>query len=415
MCKQLSLCLLGIMTAALAGGCCLTGGSNSWTAKHGVAPTYVRNQATVEAAAGKVAASRPLPAAEMGVVRGQDGLDAGLFTVPSWDTIKKSPLVNNALKVVGRDHNERLAQQQFKDAEAAFAEKKYAEAAKLYRKAANHWSDSVIEEDALFMLGDCYFFQDKYPDASDTYAELLKKYDNSRHLDKVVLRQFKLAQYWLELQHYAPRNTLNPNVFDHSRPIWDTRGNALKAFESVRLYDPTGPLADDSVLRTANEHFMNDRFDDADYFYNLLRSEYPKSEHLINAYLLGLRAKLRKYDGPMYDSTSLIEAEELIDQMLSQFPNELGKERERVIQAGKAVRAQMAQREYEMAEFYCGTKHYGAAIVYFNNTIKDFPETQFAEMSRQRIEEVKDLPPNPPQRLKWLAKLFPGQSKRVLK
>lgn len=403
------------MTAAWAGGCCLTGGSNPWTAQHGVAPTYVRNQATVESAAGKVAASRPLPAAEMGVVRGQDSSNAGMFTMPSWDAIKKSPLVNNALKVVGRDHNERLAQQQFKDAEAAFAEKKYAEAAKMYRKAANHWSDSVIEEDALFMLGDCYFFQDKYPDASDAYAELLKKYDNSRHLDKVVLRQFKLAQYWLELQHYAPRNTLNPNVFDNSRPTWDTRGNALKAFESVRLYDPTGPLADDSVLSTANEHFMNDRFDDADYFYSLLRSEYPKSEHLIKAYLLGLRAKLRKYDGPMYDSTALIEAEELIDQMLSQFPNELGKERERVIQAGKAVRAQMAQREFEMAEFYCNTKHYGAAIVYFNNTIKDFPETKFAELSRQRIEEIKDLPPNPPQRLKWLAKLFPGQSKRVLK
>jgi outer membrane protein assembly factor BamD (BamD/ComL family) len=405
-----------IAATLLATGCSLTNGlSSPWAAKPETGPGYVRQRATVEAAAGQVAAAKPLPAAELAVVRGQDGMDAGLWTLPSWESIKNSKVVNGALKIVGRDRNEKLAQEQFKQAEELFAQQKFDEAAGLYKKAAVHWPDSSVEEDALFMLGDCYFFMDKYPAASDAYAELLKKYDNSRHLDKVVLRQFKIAQYWLELQAHKPRQTLNPNVWDRTRPTWDTRGNALKAHESVRLYDPTGPLADDSVLATANEHFIHDRFDDADYFYSLLRSEYPKSEHLINAYLLGLRAKLRKYDGPMYDSTSLVEAEELIDQMLSQFPEELGKERERVIQAGKAVRAQMAQRDYEMAEFYCKTKHYGAASIYFNSVIKDFPETQFAEMARQRLAEIKDLPPEPPQRFKWLANLFPGQSKRVFK
>ncbi len=74
---------------------------------------------------------------------------------------------------------------------------------------------------------------------------------------------------------------------------------------------------------------------------------------------------------------------------------------------GKAVRYQMAQRDYEMAEFYCKTGHYGAAAIYFNNVIKDFPETQFAKMSRDRLEEIKDLPPEPPQRLKWLREPLP--------
>jgi outer membrane protein assembly factor BamD (BamD/ComL family) len=413
MLKSLHLCLLP--AALLTTGCCLTGAGSPWAAIPPTGVTYVRHQATVESAAGQVAAGRPLPSAEMGVVRGQDGSDAGLWTVPSWDKIKQSPIVNNALKIVGRDRNETLAREQFAQAEGAFKEKRFDDAASLYKKAARHWPDSALEEDALFMLGDCYFFLDKYPEAGDAYGELLKKYDNSRHLDKVVVRQFKVAQYWLELERYRPRQTLNPNLLDKTRPTWDTRGNALKAFESVRLYDPTGPLADDSVLNTAAEHFANDRFDDADYFFSLLRSEYPKSEHLIKAYILGLQAKLNKYDGPMYDSTSLIEAEELIDQMLTQFPAELGKERERVIMLGKAVRYQMAQRDYEMAEFYCKTGHYGAASIYFNNVIKDFPETQLAQMSRDRLAEIKDLPPEPPQRLTWLANLFPGQSKRRFK
>ncbi len=190
------------------------------------------------------------------------------------------------------------------------------------------------------MLGECYFFTDKYPEASDAYARAAEEI---RQLPASGQSRACGSSSWpstgWSLQRYSPRQTLNPNLLDKTRPTWDTRGNALKAYESVRLYDPTGPLADDSVLSTADEHFANDRFDDADYFFSLLRTEYPKSEHLINAYIIGLQAKLRKYDGPMYDSTSLLEAEELIDQMLTQFPAELGKERERVIHArqGRAV------------------------------------------------------------------------------
>ena len=95
-----------------------------------------------------------------------------------------------------------------------------------------HWPESSVEEDALFMQGDCYFFLDKYPDASDAYAELLKKYDNSRHLDKVVLRQFRIAQYWLELQSFKPRQTLNPNVLGPHAP---DLGHARQRAEGLRI------------------------------------------------------------------------------------------------------------------------------------------------------------------------------------
>lgn len=390
-----------IMTACglLAAGCA-TGPGGSWAANRQTMTVPVSQRST--------------PTVPPPIVRGQDD-NTGLWDFPSWDELRKNPAVNGFMKLFGRDRNESLAEQQFKQAEEAFEQKRYDEAASLYNKASHHWPDSPVEEDSLFMLGECYFFMDKYPSASDAYAELLKKYENSRHLDKIVLRQFRIAQYWLDLQRYSPRFTLNPNLMDRTRPTWDTRGNAIKAYDSVRMSDPTGPLADDSIFATANEYFLNDQFDNADYHFSLLRSEYPKSEHLIKAYILGLRAKLRKYDGPQYDSQPLAEAEELIDQMLSQFGPELGDERERVIQAGRAVRAQMAQRDYEMAEFYCKTRHYGSASVYFNNVVKDFPETKFAEMSQARLEEIKDLPPVPPERLKWLANLFPGQSKRRFK
>ena len=126
---------------------------------------------------------------------------------------------------------------------------------------------------ALFLLAECQFFTDDYPEANDTYTNLLKKYQNTRHLDKVMNRQFAIARYWQEYDRARPAAFLEPNVTDKSRPWLDTPGNALATYESVRLNDPTGPLADDSVMATANAHFLDDRYMDADYYYGILRSE----------------------------------------------------------------------------------------------------------------------------------------------
>jgi outer membrane protein assembly factor BamD (BamD/ComL family) len=394
------LLILPLLTSWLAAGCA-SGGMFAPLASHRERPA-----ALAEPPVPRLAADEP-------VLRSQSPDDAGLFTAPSWDSIKQSTAYNNVMKLFGRDRDEAKARQLYQEGDELFLAKKYDEAASKYKGAARHYADTDLEEDALFMLGECLFFSDEYPNASDAYGELLKKYDNTRHLDKVVARQFAIADYWKDLNRAKPRATLNPNIVDRTRPTWDTTGNAIKAFESVRLYDPTGPLADDSVFATANEHFVNEKFDDADYFYTLLRDDYPKSEYLMKAYILGLRAKLRKYNGPQYDSAPLVEAEALIDQMLSQMPDELDRdEYQKVVQAGRIVRAQMAERDWQMGEFYYRTRYYRAASTYYKNILKDFAETEFAKLATERLEEIKDLPPEPPQRLKWLTNLFPGESKR---
>jgi len=82
-------------------------------------------------------------------------------------------------------------------------------------------------------------------------------------------------------------------------------------YEQIRLNDPTGSLADDSIMATANSHFVHGEWDDADYHYGLLRTEYPRSEYQYQAHLLGLRCKLLRYQGPGYDNSPLVEADEL--------------------------------------------------------------------------------------------------------
>jgi outer membrane protein assembly factor BamD (BamD/ComL family) len=343
------------------------------------------------------------------VIRQQSEEDAGLFSVETLEKLKPKRVFDSIRQKTPWKRDEEMGRTALKQADDLFREKKYKEAIERYKSAAFRWPDSIIEEDALFMLGECYFFTDQYPKADDTFTNLLKKYQNTRHLDKVMHRQFAIGRYWLELEQAHPEWFLVPNATDRSRPMFFTASNALASYESVRLNDPTGPLADDSIMATANAYFVEERFEDADYYYGLLRTEYPRSEHLKEAYILGLRAKMATYQGPVYDSVPLNEAEELVGQMLVQFPQELGPEREKLLEDKRNIQELKAQRDWQMAEYYDQNKYYGAVRFYCQKILKDHPDTSYAARAEERLAAIKDKPDQPKNYFGWIEDVLPGR------
>jgi tetratricopeptide (TPR) repeat protein len=204
-----------------------------------------------------------------------------------------------------------------------------------------------------------------------------------------------------------------PNAYDKSRPWLDTIGHAIKTYDNIRLNDPTGPRADDAIMATANIYFRRGRYDDADYHYTLLRTQYPRSEMQFEAHLLGLQAKLRKYQGADYDGAPLEEAKQLVKQLRMQFAGRLSpeeKERLRVVEG--QLNLEIATRDYRMAEYNDGTKHYGAARYYYQQVIRKYPDTELATKARDRIAEISGEPDEPPKRLAWFVDLFPESSER---
>ncbi|MFH1919379.1 MAG: outer membrane protein assembly factor BamD, partial [Planctomycetota bacterium] len=251
-------------------------------------------------------------------------------------------------------------------------------------------------------------FLDKYPAASDTYAELLKEYKYTRHLDTVVARQFAIGRYWEQLNSAEPGWLLSFQFTDSSRPKFDTWGQAVKAYHSVLENDPTGPLADDSVMATANAHFLKGRYEDAAFNYDLLRKEYPKSEHQLQAHLLGMKSKMEVYQGAKYDGTPLEDAGKIADATLQQFPGELGSERERVLRERNQVLEERARRDWSMGQYYDKRKQYRAARYYYELILEEYPTTVAAQHARQRLDEIKDEPDKPTNHFQWLTNLFPS-------
>jgi outer membrane protein assembly factor BamD (BamD/ComL family) len=317
-------------------------------------------------------------------------------------------------QAVGLGPNEQFARQAYTEGDRLFREKKYKAAAEHFQKAIARGPHSAIEQDAMFMLAESYFFDDRYIKARDAYDGLVKEHANTRYMDTVIDREWKIARYWEERDEHNPDWPLTPNVYDKTRPWFDTIGHAIKTYESIRLNDPTGPRADDAIMATGNIYFKRGRFEDADYNYTLLRQEYPRSELQFEAHLLGLQAKLRKYQGEDYDGTPLEEAKTLVKQLNSQFSGRLSKEeKDRLATVEGQLNHEVATRDYRMAAYYDKKKDYGAARFYYAEVIKKYPDTELSKQARTRVSEITGEPDEPPKKLAFLLDRLPESRERT--
>lgn len=328
-----------------------------------------------------------------------------------FDNFSPEKISKNVKKAVGLGPDEKIARAAYAEGEALYQEKKYDEAAAKFATAVSRWPDTSLEEDALFMQAECYFFSDQYNKANDTYAKLLKKYEFSRHLDKSVARLFAIGRYWEQLYDADPHWPVTPNFTDKKQPMFDTWGWAIKAYEQVRLNDPTGPLADDAVMATGNTFFKYGRYAEAAENYDLLRKEYPKSEHQLDAHVLDVKSKLLVYQGSAYDGTPLKDAGDVAQETLSQFPDKLGAEKQRMVQTKNDIVNQQAQRSWIVGQYYDNRGYYGAARIYYQDLLKNYPQTPVAEQARARLAEIKDLPAEPKNYLKGLDEMLSSRRK----
>lgn len=333
------------------------------------------------------------------------------------ESISPENIQANVKKMTGKGRNTTLARQLFVEAEELYSQAsqlsgdqraaKFAEAAAKYGEAAERWPSSLLEEDALFMAGQAFFFADKYPQANEMYERLVKQHPNTRHMDTVDSHRFSIAEYWLKLDKESPDHFYTVNMTDVRRPWRDTRGHAFRVFDRIRVDDPTGKLSDDATLSAANAHFAAGDYFKADSLYTDLRKTFPSSEHQFLAHFFGLKSKLLCYEGPDYSGDALDQAEQLIKQIRRQFPQQAEQERKYLIDALAEIRFRKAERLWTRGYYHELRSEFRAAQFYYDQIVREYDETPFAKQAGEHIAANADKPPVPPQSMQWLVDMFP--------
>ena len=298
-------------------------------------------------------------------------------------------------------------------AKRLFDTAEYTDAASQFKELTEEYEGTSVGEEAQFRLAESWYALKRYPTAQDGYDQLFTDYPSTRYVQSATRGLYAIAQNWLDLTdpahssrihtvsavqvaYEAPdeippppkalsvRYRILPNFRDKSRPVFDTQGRAIKALKSIWLNDPTGPLAPDALFATATFYLRQKDYVEADRYLKILRDEYPDSPHVKDAFLLGSHVRLMSYQGPSYDGTSLEGANQLTEQSLQMFPN--SKERPQLRRDLQKIYLLKAQRVWHRVLYYEKKKHSDRAVgLTCIQLINEFPDTQFAEMARDRL------------------------------
>ena len=315
------------------------------------------------------------------------------------------------------------ALEQVETARKQFDDGQYALAVKNYNAIAKKYPESSIGEEAWFRMGECYFAMHQYPKSQDAYDKLFKDYPSTKYVADASQRMFTIAKIWLEVSDpvaktaiktvssttetetpntprpsadsLSARYGLIPNFFDKTRPVFDTRGRAREALKSIWLNDPTGPLADDALMLTASYYLRKGNHLEADRYFEILREEYPDSPHLEDAFVLGAHVKQMSYQGPHYDGTTLVSAEDLKKRTLTMFPN--SKDRQKVREDLNRLYLLKAQRAWSQVDLWKRKANPRAVAIQAMQLINEFPDTPYADRARQELRRIdpnliSDLP-----------------------
>ncbi len=152
---------------------------------------------------------------------------------------------------------------------------------------------------------------------------------------------------------------------------------ARKYFDIIKLQHPSSQYADDAQYYTAEIEFNRKEYVLSAYNYNRLRANFPNSQY---ASISLFKAGLSYYElSPPYDrdkeyTYKAIDAFNLFQRL---YPNDNKyADAEKYI---KELRDKLAYREFYTAKLYMKMKEPYSALIYYQEVIDNFPDTDYYE------------------------------------
>jgi outer membrane protein assembly factor BamD (BamD/ComL family) len=301
-------------------------------------------------------------------------------------------------KLLGSNFDDPLAESKLQQAEELFAAKDYQKALTAFRALAdNQGNSAMLAERARFMQAECRYNLGHYPEAADTYHKVLLDFPTGAYRRDCCARIFEICDYWLDdfREELDKRQTEKGvlrwrphfgNPFDRTRPMVDEEGRALESLQRVHTHDITGPTADKAIFWCGYVNFIRGNFSEADQFFSQMVEMHPDSPLRPQAIALAIQSKNNATGGASYDGRKCAEALRLVNVAEATVP-ELANDpdaAEKLTRAKFAIRAQQAEKDFMMADYYQRTCHPGSAVFYYELVRRRYAGTRYADLATER-------------------------------
>ncbi len=280
-----------------------------------------------------------------------------------------------------------------------FQKGNFEEAEKQFTKIAKDRKGSTWGENASWYLAESQFQRKAYTKASDSYMKLYNEYPATNYKEKLVRREYELAQIWLsQSDPKLPAEKKLPLLahFDGRLPLIDVQGSGIKELEHVRFNDPTGPLAEQAAIDLADFYYKHEDYETASVYYEQFIDEFSskKSDFLQYAYLTAIDSRMKGYLGPEYDASGLEKARELVRRVYATYP-ESQAGNPKLITTLDHINEAEAEKAFNIGTYYKRAGKVASAEYYFGWIPQRWPRSPWAAKAKVELTALAKLPRKP--------------------
>ncbi|MBU0650460.1 outer membrane protein assembly factor BamD [bacterium] len=272
-----------------------------------------------------------------------------------------------------------IPKDQFDWAMTFFQEKQYKRAIKEFRKLINAFPKSQYAAESQFYIGEILMNLKKYYDAYLQYQKTVEKYPGTKRMIDILERELQIANYYFYKKEMKVAGVTVPKMYDV----------CIDIYSQIVKNAPYAQQAEKAQFLLAEAYRLAGRFDEASTAYKTLVSKYPESQYVVES----------KYKIALCESSTSLESDydskdrETAIKEFEKFTQEHG-ENERVSEArdemSKLVE-QNAKKMFDIASFYEKQKKYKAAVFYYEDLYKKYPDTEYGAKAHLKIDKFKDL------------------------
>lgn len=269
------------------------------------------------------------------------------------------------------------AQSHFDAGACAYNAGNWEEAYRQFKIVTANYSTSVYGQEAFYFLGVSYFYLQEFDFANEAFSEYLKVQNNPRYFQSAVEFKFSIAEHLNAGARCRP-------FCSKQLPKW-LPGETLasKIYDEVIAAVPCHELAARALIAKGCLLWRWQDYRPAVEAFQMALRRFPKYERAPDCYLYIGKIFLEQSRWEFQNSDILAFAELNLRRFEREFPGE-----ERLCEAEADVmeiKEIYANGLYETGRFYERTYKPRAAIIYYNDAIRQFPDTCVAGLCRDRM------------------------------
>jgi outer membrane protein assembly factor BamD len=188
------------------------------------------------------------------------------------------------------------------------------------------------------------------------YQKLLKSADNDAKYEKAI-EYFEAGDYY----------------------------RAIQLFDQLQAFFRGTDRAERIAFYYAYAHYKQKDYILASYYFKQFARNYPKSNNAEEAAYLSAYCNYLESPPSSLDQQVTLDAIQDLQLFVNQYPGS-----KRVDDANRLIdelRLKLETKAFEIAEMYFNMEDYKAAIINYENLIKDYPDTKYREQAMYRIAQ----------------------------